>query len=908
MPADAIASGIKSAYQKLGYTVAKKPEDQRKRVVLKGGLPGQYVSIYDSDNDRLDTGELKELAVVLSRRLGTVAIVTSVYDSDAYLFIMYFAGRQVDSNVAGDLWTQDGLRLLSGKKRALKWREIFSGRDPSGTTHLSLEDWQKRLDFAGKDDSVFAEIRLGKLCAAAGVDPSRASTVLEDFETPDGSEHTTFFLKPGARKLAKPQKQDGVQELAYVRSDDDAPELLYFPAAWPVPAGKDRAIDWNAVTAGPGFRGLRIKLHFEAATGVLLKKVEVAARPFFNGQLTSLAAVAHDQWPGLSEPVAGEKTVTYEAADFEAPRIDPETRKKFLITLRARFAVSQSREATVRPVLEAIDGAFTALRLPPIKLRAPELLWMPAVGPCTDDIVARLNQPSVASACAILPGTAETHRARAKALVDAWIASLTLPVEIIANVHTKKHMTESGSVSKSTWSVSAQALPADKRWPSLLGSERDYQYVTIELGLPDSPYPLAGAVLQCSLRDGQVAKPEQPVEALQASEALTCALWFINDPSVYERCGTSAQAQDRNFSSWVTEGDTLQAWQVDSTWFPKLGDYETSPSGFMTLYESAVRKISHPMYRDLGLSDLVKLPTWPTRRLRFVGRKLWLGASLTGQLDLSAVERICSLRSVGSLTEIVLNDGVAIGELEQALAPILPSPEDIIVALKEKLRSSRHGLEHVQLGVALMSLAEHESGTERLTEAVGVMREALTKITRQGYPLGWAAVQNPLGLALLRLGLRETGTEHLEAAVKAFEEAVLAHEEALKAFPHRSREELAAAKSQLGVALTKLGERETATASIDRAIVVFKDALSDIELAPNIEGRELSRAVVRARMGMALLDIADGKNDAAIAETALQEIEAGLEVMRSVKHLQGIATYDAQVLRARALLDRLKTR
>ncbi len=72
------------------------------------------------------------------------------------------------------------------------------------------------------------------------------------------------------------------------------------------------------------------------------------------------------------------------------------------------------------------------------------------------------------------------------------------------------------------------------------------------------------------------------------------------------------------------------------------------------------------------------------------------------------------------------------------------------------------------LGNALQTLGERESGTARLEEAVEAYRAALQELTRERVPLHWATTQNNLGLALEALGERESGTPHLEAAVAAF--------------------------------------------------------------------------------------------------------------------------------------------
>ena len=50
--------------------------------------------------------------------------------------------------------------------------------------------------------------------------------------------------------------------------------------------------------------------------------------------------------------------------------------------------------------------------------------------------------------------------------------------------------------------------------------------------------------------------------------------------------------------------------------------------------------------------------------------------------------------------------------------------------------------------------------------------EALKERTRERVPLDWAMTQNNLGTALATLGERESGTERLEQAVTAFTEAL----------------------------------------------------------------------------------------------------------------------------------------
>jgi tetratricopeptide (TPR) repeat protein len=127
------------------------------------------------------------------------------------------------------------------------------------------------------------------------------------------------------------------------------------------------------------------------------------------------------------------------------------------------------------------------------------------------------------------------------------------------------------------------------------------------------------------------------------------------------------------------------------------------------------------------------------------------------------------------------------------------------------------------LGLALWSLGERESGTAKLEEAVAAYREALQERTRERVPLDWATAQNNLGNALFRLGVRESGTVKLEEAAAAYREAL----------QERTRERVpldwALSLGSEGVALMLIAERrgdaaiaETALSNINMASVTLR--------------------------------------------------------------------------------------
>ena len=100
-----------------------------------------------------------------------------------------------------------------------------------------------------------------------------------------------------------------------------------------------------------------------------------------------------------------------------------------------------------------------------------------------------------------------------------------------------------------------------------------------------------------------------------------------------------------------------------------------------------------------------------------------------------------------------------------------------LIALRRTLLASaasrdERGKAQNNLGTALWTLGERESGTARLEEAVEAYRDALKEYTRERVPLDWAMTQNNLGNALRTLGERESGTARLEEAVEAYRDAL----------------------------------------------------------------------------------------------------------------------------------------
>src|SRR5262249_15880224 len=142
-------------------------------------------------------------------------------------------------------------------------------------------------------------------------------------------------------------------------------------------------------------------------------------------------------------------------------------------------------------------------------------------------------------------------------------------------------------------------------------------------------------------------------------------------------------------------------------------------------------------------------------------------------------------------------------------------------------------------------------GTAKLEEAVGAYLEALKEKTRERIPRDWAVAQNNLGIALFRLGERESGTGKLEAAIAAYREALKEHS------PERN---------------------------------------------------PLDWAETLATEAPALMLLAERRRDAAMAGTALSQINKAIEKMRNGDNDSNAAFYEQQLPRARAIVARLRKR
>jgi hypothetical protein len=652
---------IAKAYRKLGYARPKKDGGATKRVVLAPDASGDWLSVFDSDNDRIDTGELKQLAVAITKKLGTVALLTSVDDSDSFEFVMFHNGKQVDAAVSDPESHAGGLRMLKGKRRAQAWHSAFIGRDYrrallAGRQGLLLVGWQERLQEPPKSTTAFAEDELGAWCALAGLSPQNATTVIDELVArEDQAGLTTLVFERMAPKTAPaPSASTGVG-LAYYRSDDDCPYHRFFPAPWPRTPGVSDKEQWALVCSGGGISGLRLRLAIEGPAPIRVERIHLRALPFYNGQVTSLTSIAAHEWTPPEPGAASPAEIAIDMPGFVVPAADPQSRRLVILMLTVQATLPEEGEATLTPFVETAAGVAPSPALPPLRLSARRPAWFPLVSRpdapdrARDEAVLRLNTPSVWSGVAALPGDGGPARERARALAEGWLVGLAPEDGAVAVVHTEKHLTPSFNVSKATRTLPLVDLIRDRLWPRLFDEETDYQTVSIGLARPNSPHAHAGVTVQASLRG---------FGALLGASTLSCALWLLDDAAVHGRIGSSAEAAEAVFERWIGTVEPLQAWTTRATWIPEFNTYDAFAQ---TAYESVVAP-------DWQRADQAP----PTPWLRFVAARLWLDETFLEALELPRLEAVAELSRRGRVTALSLRAGRSLAELEAALSPILP--------------------------------------------------------------------------------------------------------------------------------------------------------------------------------------------------------------------------------------------
>jgi ATP-dependent Clp protease adapter protein ClpS len=194
---------------------------------------------------------------------------------------------------------------------------------------------------------------------------------------------------------------------------------------------------------------------------------------------------------------------------------------------------------------------------------------------------------------------------------------------------------------------------------------------------------------------------------------------------------------------------------------------------------------------------------------------------------------------------------------------------------------------------ALLALGARRRDTVIIKEAVAACRGAI-----EGYgehaPIERAETQRLLGNALVALGAQETGTARFEEAVAAFRLALREH-------TRGPLTEWTSTHHGLGYALIWLGKREGRPARLEEAVAAFAPVLTERVR----ERLPLQWALSAGGQGVALMELAERLGDVRSAQTGVAKLNMALAATSGEDHKQVTAYHEAQLAKARELLDRL---
>jgi len=377
---DDAAKAISRAYTKLGYERVKKPPAEGgKQVILLARASERYVSVFDSTNADLDSGELKDAALAASKLLKTGAVVTSLYDSDSYEFVVFSNGRQVDLLMTDADSYNGPLKRLAGKSRVTQWNRIFGS--------VATVEQVERTAAPG---SAFADDAVTGLCRLIGLPGERAQRHFSDFAEEGDATLALDFRK---KEIAAPIP-DGQIALRNYFDPHNSRKLLVYPAAWPMPVGQDGILTWLLLSDGAGFRGGTAAIEVSGPEGLAFSTGIINGAKFHNGQIVGgyelpanapaeTARAYLDSKRFVPTPVdrrsPGVQHYHAEYPNLYVPPITPASTTQIIVVLQLHIAASHRGEWDVRVTLHpGPDGEYSC-ELPRARVTAMEQGWLPVV-------------------------------------------------------------------------------------------------------------------------------------------------------------------------------------------------------------------------------------------------------------------------------------------------------------------------------------------------------------------------------------------------------------------------------------------------------------------------------------------------------------------------------------------------
>ena len=710
---DDAAKAISRSYSKLGYERVKKaPAEGGKQVVLLARAGQSYVSVYDSDNAKLDSGELKDLALAVSKALKTTAVFTSLYDSDTYEFIVFARGRQVDLLMTDAESYGGPMKRLSDKSRAAKWSSLF------GRT-LSIGQIQQAIT----PQTAFADNIVAELSELIGLREGQPQLNYHDLLDETHEIAAAFYFKKKTKPL--PDIPKGEARLGDYFDPDNCRMRTVYPASWPIAIGGKRLGTWLMLSQGAGFNGGTAAIRLTGPDTLALSRAIMSCHKFHNGQIVGgLEPLARGLTPedaaklveAMRFKLMPVRSTSAESGRYigefphlTVPAMTPERTTQILMVLQMDFEAQTAGEWEINVSIQ--PGTQTEYRhsLPPLRIAAVEQTWTPVISglnPKTtydkfnlsathlhelnykQSIIAKLRQldhPAVTSSVAILKDEGQVTLDACKAWLEAWLLPLADRQEGEIRIYAEKQMTMSFHIGKTKKTLPVSDFVRGGMWGKLFDCASNYQSVLVAFVPKGAECAVAGAGLQHSLNEligsGKKDHDTQTADTLRAMRGRffdSCApgstwhvfKWVTNHADCYRYLGTSAADMERQLDRFAAAQLPLQGWTSQNTWIPA---FDQADAYAQTVYEeSSVLNWFRGIIDGHGLYPVKMTAQWCGNVLRMVAPQMWLCRNLIDQVNRAALERVAQVGETNGVYKIALRPGCALDELELALLPILP--------------------------------------------------------------------------------------------------------------------------------------------------------------------------------------------------------------------------------------------
>jgi hypothetical protein len=715
-PTDDAIEGIVRAYRTLGFERATTAAPAGgKHVILLRKEGDAFLSVYDSDNAALDTGELKELALAASKILKTAAVCTSLYDSDTFEVVVFHAGKQVDLVMTDPEQYSGPLKMLSGASRAKQWSKIFGKA-------LTVE----RITQAATTNTAFADDAVAELSRLIGLTGGQSQLHYQDLIRDEGPTHLHFTKHASA--VAVP---DGQIALRNYFDPDNSRMLMVYPASWPVPLEKEVLVTWLMLSEGAGFNDGTLAIRVNGPDGLAITRGYMEGSKFHNGQIVGPLETAPRDAAGASveellkarqSEVTPDSSASSGSKRFSArfPKVDiptkgPERPTQILIVLQLHVMASRvgvwDIEVSVRP---ASPRDFQH-DLPRARLAGVEQTWLPVVSGLntkasyeTSDLATQqprgllmlhelqhkqttirldrtLNHFAIASNAAIVEDAGQATLDACRSYLEAWLRPLAEQTGEV-RIHAEKRMTAKAYVGKSRKTLPVSAFQRDKTWQKLFDPVSNYQTVLASIFPKDADFPIAGVGLQVGLEQypeqwrshyeqqmadtlskmrGRQFKPTPVVNTVHVFN------WVLNHADCNTYLGTSIGDMKDRLDEFAAQHQVLQAWHSQYTWRPL---FDHADDYHRTVYEdhSVLNWFRGILQTDGGLDASKMSLQWCRNVVRMVTPHMWICRALLEQVDRAALEAVAEVTERNDAFKIALRDAQGLDDLELALLPILP--------------------------------------------------------------------------------------------------------------------------------------------------------------------------------------------------------------------------------------------